>query len=214
MSGEVPGLRGAAAWRALRLDAVIQQYYVVIDPICVQETFSVSYRSVSGHSAIQLTTLMWIQQGRLRHTRMMHGLYGIIPKYATGLNQLNWFKISPKKVSEIERFPKKVNKIERFPKKVNKMKLFPKNVNEIEYFPKTSAYRMSWLIGLNHLSHSFDLIESIHMYLVTWLNWLVYSSYTDSWWLEQFIVTFYHDWVDWFGMSRIQVCWLGASCYC
>ena len=61
---------------------------------------------------------------------------------------------------------------------------------------------MSWL---NHLVHSFDLIESINMYFVTWLNWLVYSSYTDSLWLNQYIFTFYHDWIDWFGMSRIQV---------
>ena len=65
---------------------------------------------------------------------------------------------------------------------------------------------VDWLIRLKHLSQSFDLIESIHMYLVTWLNWLIYSSYTDSWWLNQYIFTFCHDWVDWFGMSRIQVC--------
>ena len=65
-------------------------------------------------------------------------------------------------------------------------------------------YWVDWLIWLNHLSYSCELIESVDMSLVTWLNWLTYSSYTDSWWLNQYIFTFYHDWIDCFGISRIQ----------
>ena len=74
---------------------------------------------------------------------------------------------------------------------------FPKNVQQhielIDWF--------DWIIWF-----IIELIESVHLYLATWLNWLIYSSYTDSWCLAQYVFTFCHDWVDWFGMSRIQVC--------
>ena len=63
---------------------------------------------------------------------------------------------------------------------------------------------MSWLIGLIESFESFLWLEAIH---VTRLKWLVYSSYTDWWWLNEFIFTFCHDRVHWFGMSRIRV-WL------
>ena len=66
-------------------------------------------------------------------------------------------------------------------------------------------YWVDWLIWLNHLSYSCQLLESVHMSLVTWLNWLIYSSFTDSRWLNQFIFTFCHGWIDWFGMSQIWV---------
>ena len=82
-------------------------------------------------------------------------------------------------------------------KKVNEIKSFSKKVNNI----------LTWLIDLIESFELFwDLIESVHTYLVTWLNWLIYSSYTDSRWLNQYIFTFCHDWNDWFGKSRIQVC--------
>ena len=40
------------------VDAVTRQYYVASDPIRIQKTFPVSYQSVSGRPATQLTTLM------------------------------------------------------------------------------------------------------------------------------------------------------------
>ena len=45
---------------------------------------------------------------------------------------------------------------------------------------RSGIYWAVWSIWLNHMRHSCELIESAHMYLVAWLNWLKYSSYTDS----------------------------------
>ena len=57
----------------------------------------------------------------------------------------------------------RVNKIEGFPKKITKWKVFQEKVKIL-----------SGLIGLNHLSYSYELIESVHVYLAAWLNWLIY----------------------------------------
>ena len=98
---------------------------------------------------------------------------------------------------------KKVNKIECFPKQSTELNVFYEKVNKIDFPKNQHIYWVDWLIK------SFESIlwlESICMYLVAWLNGLVYSSYANTWWLNQFIFTFCHDWVDWFGMSHIQVC--------
>ena len=56
--------------------------------------------------------------------------------------------------------------IQNIPKKVNDIELIQKTVKEVG-FPNRSTYLLSRLIDLSHLSHSFDFIESIHMYLET-----------------------------------------------
>ena len=59
----------------------------------------------------------------------------------------------------MQNIPKKVNEI---PKKGQRNGRLSKKGQNI--------YWTDWLIWLNHLSHSFDVIESIHMYLLTWLT--------------------------------------------
>ena len=82
-------------------------------------------------------------------------------------------------------------------KKVNKIEGFQKNQLNRRFSREMSTkYWLDWLIWLHHLSYSCELLESVHMFLVTWLNWLIYSSCTDSWWSNQYLFTFCHDWID------------------
>ena len=66
----------------------------------------------------------------------------------------------PKKVNEIERFPEKDQRKRTFSQKGQRNKRYSKKVN-------IPICWVDWLIWLNHLSHSFDLIESIHMYILS-----------------------------------------------
>ena len=60
-----------------------------------------------------------------------------------------------------------------------KVKRFSEKMSaKSKVFRKKSYIGVDWLIWSNHLSYSCELIESVHMNLVTWLNWLIYSSYT------------------------------------
>ena len=111
------------------------------------------------------------------------------------LNQFNWFKKMLKR-SMKSKVLQKVNKIEGFAKNVNN--ILSSLLDLIESF-ELFLWVFLWV--------PTNMTELVHMYLVTWLNWLIYSIYTDSWWLNQYIFTFCLDWIDWFGMSRIQV-WL------
>ena len=73
---------------------------------------------------------------------------------------------------------KKVNEIEGVRKMVDKIEGFPKNI---------TRHRAYWLPWLNHLSYFCELIESVHMYLVTyWTDWFIQ------------VVTIHGDWINTF----------------
>ena len=76
-------------------------------------------------------------------------------------------------------------------KKVNEIEGFRKMVDEIEGFPKKINNTSGWLIGLIESFELFLWVDWVGSYVLSnMLNWLIYASYTDSWWLNQYIFTY------------------------